>query len=119
MHSVDDPDTIYEIRDDINPGDVDANGSQLRPAIVWFEEPVPMMEQAVPQVLGADIFVIIGTSLVVYPAAGLVNYVNPETPVFLLDKKIPDVYPRARVTAIEKPAATGAPDLIKKLQVLR
>src|SRR5439155_1463058 len=63
---------IYEIRGDINFGDRSEKGFQLRPNIVWFEEPVPMIEEAINITRTAEIFVVVGTSLVVYPAAGLV-----------------------------------------------
>src|SRR6185503_2983805 len=74
MRGEKDESKVYEIRDDINLGDMAEDGSQLRPHIVWFEEPVPKITEAIPVVRNADIFVVVGTSLVVYPAAGLVNY---------------------------------------------
>src|SRR5918993_3696248 len=74
MRSERDEQLIYEIRGDINLGDKAEDGSQLRPNIVWFEEAVPMIEEAIPVAYGADLFVVVGTSLVVYPAAGLINY---------------------------------------------
>src|SRR5580693_5906727 len=74
MRSEHDETLVYDIREDILLGQQAEDGAQLRPHIVWFEEPVPMIEQAVPLVRGADIFVVVGTSLVVYPAAGLVNF---------------------------------------------
>ena len=67
-------DLVYDIRGDMKLGDLAEDGAQLRPNIVWFEEAVPMIEEAIPVVRSADIFIIVGTSLVVYPAAGLVNY---------------------------------------------
>jgi NAD-dependent deacetylase len=70
---------------DLHLGDKDPYGNQLRPFIVWFGEPVPMIEPAVEWVLLADIFVVVGTSLNVYPAAGLLNYVRRGTPVYLID----------------------------------
>ncbi|HMR93160.1 MAG TPA: NAD-dependent deacylase, partial [Chitinophagaceae bacterium] len=85
---------------------------------VWFEEPVPKMEEAVPLVHDADIFVIIGTSLVVYPAAGLVHYVRSGVPVFLLDKKIPVMQSGIRFRPIEQPAAAGAAELTMLLKQL-
>ena len=110
-------DTIFtEIRKDINWGDVAGDGAQLRPYIVWFEEPVPKMEEAVPIVYAADIFVVIGTSLVVYPAAGLINYVALETPKFIIDKKIPYTSPMKNLTLIEKPATEGVGELINLLK---
>ena len=66
----------YPIHDDIKLGDKAADGAQLRPHIVWFEEPVPAIEPAIEVVKGADIFIVVGTSLVVYPAAGLVDVVR-------------------------------------------
>ena len=76
---------IAEIKSDIKLGDVAADGAQYRPHIVWFEEPVPKIEEAIPVVHNADIFVVAGTSLVVYPAAGLVNYIKPEVPFYIID----------------------------------
>jgi NAD-dependent deacetylase len=88
MRSVDDVDTIYEIRGDINVGDLAADGTQLRPYIVWFEEPVPMMEKAAALLHNCDYFVVIGTSLQVYPAASLLHYAPPFLPKYIIDKKI-------------------------------
>jgi NAD-dependent deacetylase len=102
---------IYEIREDIELGQLADDGTQLRPHIVWFEEPVPMMEQAMHIVEQADIFVVIGTSLVVYPAAGLVNYTAPFIPKFVVDKKIPDIRSSANLTLIEAPATSGITQL--------
>ncbi|MBL7745870.1 MAG: NAD-dependent deacylase [Chitinophagaceae bacterium] len=107
---------IYEIRGDMKLGDVAEDGAQLRPNIVWFEEPVPMIELAVPVVYSADIFVVVGTSLVVYPAAGLINYVEQEVPKFIIDKKIPYTSPMPNLTLIEKPATAGVEDLKRLLR---
>ena len=115
MRSEWDETLIDEIRGDIKIGDVAADGAQLRPYIVWFEEPVPKMEEAVPLVYAADIFVVAGTSLVVYPAAGLINYVALETPKFIIDKKIPYTSPMRNLTLIEKPATEGVAELMKIL----
>lgn len=98
---------IYEIRADIQLGDKAADGKQFRPAIVWFEEPVYMIESAIPIIQRADIIVVVGTSLVVYPAAGLLDYANQDIPTFILDKKIPYTSFITNVTAIEKPATEG------------
>lgn len=110
---------IYDIRGDINLGDKADDGAQLRPHIVWFEEPVPMIEQAVNVVYSADIFVVVGTSLVVYPAAGLLNYVELATPKFIVDKKIPETSPMRNLTLIEKPATEGVKELQQLLQELK
>jgi len=86
--SVRNPNKAYDIspdRPEIHLGDKDSNGDQLRPFIVWFGEAVPMIEPAMRIVEKADIFVIIGTSLNVYPAAGLINYVRKGKPVYLID----------------------------------
>ena len=96
-------------------GDEALDGAQLRPYIVWFEEPVPKIEEAVPIVFAADIFVVVGTSLVVYPAAGLINYVALEAPKFIIDKKIPYTSPMKNLTLIEKPATEGVKDLMAEL----
>ncbi|MCX8020261.1 MAG: NAD-dependent deacylase [Chitinophagaceae bacterium] len=106
---------IKEIRGDIHLGDLAEDGHQYRPHVVWFEEPVPMMEKAIPIVKQADIFVVIGTSLVVYPAAGLIYYVRPGVPVFVIDKKIPYVSLPDPITPIEKSATEGVAELKKIL----
>ncbi len=109
---------IYDIKGDIRLGDLAADGAQLRPHIVWFEEPVPMIEAAIPIVNEADVFVVAGTSLVVYPAAGLVNYAPREIKKFIIDKKVPYTTSIRNLTAIEKPATEGVKDLKKALQEL-
>lgn len=110
---------VYDIKDDIKWGDKAEDGAQLRPHIVWFEEPVPMIEQAIPVVQSADIFVVIGTSLVVYPAAGLVNYALPGTPKFIVDKRIPYTSAQHNIIAIEKPATEGILELQQHLAGLK
>ena len=116
MRSEMDDQLIYEIKDTINMGDRAEDGAQLRPHIVWFEEAVPMIEFAIPIVQSADIFVVMGTSLVVYPAAGLVSYAPPFCRKFIVDKKIPYTSPVHNLTEIEKPATEGINDLIKYLK---
>lgn len=115
MRSVDDVRTTYEIRGDIKLGDTDPFGSQLRPYIVWFEEPVPMMEQAAALLHDCDYFVVIGTSLQVYPAASLLHYAPPFLPKFIIDKKIPAVSNYPNLHIIEKPATEGVKELRKLL----
>ena len=105
---------IYSISGDINVGDIAPDGFQLRPHIVWFEEPVPMMDDALLLASMADIFVVVGTSLVVYPAASILNYLAPSTPVIVVDKKVPKVN-RKNVTNIEMPATEGMEELKKIL----
>lgn len=117
MRSEKNDELIYPVFDDIKMGDLAEDGAQLRPHIVWFEEAVPKMEEAALIAKQADIFLIVGTSLVVYPAAGLVNYVPRQIPKFIVDKKIPYTSSLYNLTAIEKPAAEGMKEvkaLLKK-----
>ncbi|MEO6611206.1 MAG: Sir2 family NAD-dependent protein deacetylase [Chitinophagaceae bacterium] len=107
---------VTDIRGDIKMGDLALDGAQLRPHIVWFEEPVPKIEEAVSLVQAADFFAVVGTSLVVYPAAGLVNYVAATTPKFIVDKKIPYLSLMENLTRIEKPATEGVRELIGLLK---
>lgn len=116
MRSERDEKIIKEIRGNIQLGDLAEDGAQFRPYIVWFEEPVPKMEVAVPIVYAADIFVVVGTSLVVYPVAGLINYVELETPKFIVDKKIPYTSSMKNLTLIEKSATKGVKDLMDLLR---
>jgi NAD-dependent protein deacetylases, SIR2 family len=116
MRSELDASLVYDIRSDIKLGDKAGDGAQLRPHIVWFEEPVPMMEEAANIARQADIFVVVGTSLVVYPAAGLVNYAPWAVPKFIIDKQIPNAHVVYHVTAIEKPATQGVQELIRLLR---
>lgn len=115
MRSEWDETLIAEIKGDIKLGDLAEDGAQFRPYIVWFEEPVPKIEEAMPIVYSADIFVVVGTSLVVYPAAGLVNYVAAGTPKFIIDKKIPYTSPMPNLTLIEKTATEGVKELADHL----
>ena len=117
MRSVQDYDTIFNIRGDINLGDTAPDGGQLRPHIVWFEEQVPMLETAVDIVSMADIFVVVGTSLQVYPAASLVNYAPKDIPIYIIDKKIPNTSIRSRITTIEMGAGEGVKELTQKLMI--
>lgn len=91
--------------DRVDPGDLAPNGSQLRPHIVWFGEAVPKIGPAISLVEKADIFLIVGTSLSVYPAAGLYRYVPAETPIYLIDPKEVRVRDRRMVQIREKAVA--------------
>ncbi|HVT85925.1 MAG TPA: NAD-dependent deacylase [Chitinophagaceae bacterium] len=102
---------VCEIKEDIKLGDLAEDGSQYRPFIVWFEEPVPKIEEAIPVIYNADIFIVVGTSLAVYPAAGLINYAKRDVPKFIIDKKIPYTASVYNLTAIEKPATEGVEEL--------
>ena len=85
-------DYILDWKNDLNLGDFDLEGNQLRPHIVWFGEEVPMIEKAIEIVETADILIIIGTSLQVYPAAGLMNYVDKNVLVYYIDPKPATIY---------------------------
>ncbi len=118
MRSERDETIIREIRGDIEWGDLSEDGAQFRPHIVWFEEPVPKIEEAIPIVNRADIFVVVGTSLVVYPAAGLVHYTRQGIPVYVVDKKIPYMSSGPNLVLIEKPATEGIAELKERLKAL-
>jgi len=118
MRSEMDESLVYDIKDDISLGQLADDGAQLRPHIVWFEEPVPMIQEAIPLVRSADVFVIVGTSLVVYPAAGLVDFASGRIPKFIVDKKIPYTPSIPNLVAIEQPASVGVQALLKHLEAL-
>ncbi|TAG51885.1 MAG: NAD-dependent deacylase [Cytophagales bacterium] len=110
------PKLVYEIGvKDIHIGDTCEKGFQLRPFIVWFGENVPLMEKAVDIASKADIFIIIGTSMQVYPAAGLINYVQKDALIYLIDPQIPDIAPRENLHCIQKSAVEGLPNLVDEL----
>lgn len=109
-------DLVFDWTTDLNLGDLDENGHQLRPHIVWFGEMVPMLEPAIEITAQADILMIIGTSMQVYPAASLVNYVKRGTPIYFVDPK-----PAVRasdfenLTVLSETAAVGVPKLVTEL----
>ncbi len=92
VKSIKDSEEIHHWTIDLNLGDLDKNGVQLRPHIVWFGEDVPMIEHAIDVIETADLLLIIGTSLQVYPAAGLMNYINQNVPVYYIDPKPATIY---------------------------
>lgn len=99
---------IYPIKGtELNIGETCSKGSQLRPNIVWFGEAVPMMDVAIQYATGADIFIVVGTSLQVYPAAGLVRYVPYEASKFIVDPKLPDLPAIPYLQSFEEAASTG------------
>ena len=115
--SVRNPNKPYDISPDhpeINLGDKDSRGDQLRPFIVWFGEAVPMIEPAIRIVESADIFVVIGTSLNVYPAAGLLNYVTRNQPIYLIDPNEVKTY-RRDIHIIKAGASEGVKQLTELL----
>ena len=111
-----DPSLVYDIGyKEINWGDKCEKGSQLRPHIVWFGEAVPAFSEAIEMVTDADAFAVIGTSLNVYPAAGLVDYVPRSIPLFLVDpNEVPQPSGR-KVTVIREKASVGVEILSQKL----
>lgn len=99
---------------ELNLGDLAPDGNQLRPFVVWFGEAVPMMEKAMQIVSQADILLIIGTSMQVYPAAGLIDFISQETPIYFIDPN-PSISKQKNLTILEKNASTGMQELQKHL----
>ena len=111
-----DPHLIYELDHwELKLGDKCEKGSQLRPHIVWFGEDVPMLEEAVKQVKEADIFMVVGTSLVVYPAAGLIHYVERNVRKFYVDPNAFTVQGIANMEVIREKAGKMLPTLVHRL----
>jgi NAD-dependent deacetylase len=107
---------IYPVSgNELNLGDLCERGSQLRPNIVWFGERVPNMEVAAQIASKAEIFLVIGTSMVVYPAAGLIDYVDGEVPKFVVDPNVPDVKKMPNLHFIPDVASKGMERLKIKL----
>ena len=117
MRSVSDENSFFDIRDDITLGDMAADGSQLRPHIVWFGEAVPLIEKAAALLNDCDYFVVVGTSLQVYPAASLLYYAPPYLPKFIIDKKIPATEKQNNLHLIELPATEGVRELRRILSI--
>ena len=107
---------IYDWKKDLNTDDVCAKNAQLRPHIVWFGEEVPMLDSAVEITSKADILIIIGTSMQVYPAANLVNYIKPNTPIYFIDPK-PSITKNSfpNLTIVSEKASTGVPKVVTEL----
>lgn len=103
---------IQEWKTDLVLGDLCSKGYQLRPHIVWFGEDVPMITKAVEICRTANILVIIGTSMQVYPAAGLMHYIPEDTPTFFIDPS-PSLYSKDNLTVIAKPATIGVKEMIE------
>lgn len=110
-----DADTWYPVTGDILPGQLAPDGTQCRPSVVWFGEPVPLIERAAERVYNADVLVIIGTSLQVYPAAGLVEAARPEVPIYVIDPSIPAFRATDRIRPIALPATEGMRELLRRL----
>ncbi len=101
----------WELRD----GDLCPEGSQLRPHIVWFGEAVPMFDEAVRITKTADILMVVGTSLNVYPAAGIIHYAPDDCPIYLIDPGEFQFLQKPVPVHIRKPATIGVPELVKQL----
>ena len=100
---------------ELNLGERCAKGSQLRPNIVWFGEMVPLMDAAAQLASSADVFVVVGTSMVVYPAAGLIDYVPIDTPKYVVDPKLPNLLHIPNVVGIEEKASIGMEKVLAAL----
>ena len=117
VRSTADPSIIYDIGyKELNLGDKCEKGSQLRPNVVWFGEFVPEIQNAAAISATADIFIVVGTSLVVYPAAGLINYVPDEAMKYVIDPVKPDTYGFvSNIEFIQEKATVGMPKLVDEL----
>jgi len=116
VRSVDDESLIYPWMKDLNLGDLAEDGAQLRPHIVWFGEAVPMIEPALEKILRSDILLIVGTSLQVYPAASLVQFVSHETLILYVDPSPTISYElreKKDIQIIHAPATSGVPQAIQ------
>ena len=111
MRSEKDETAFYEINGDIHLGDKAPDGSQLRPHVVWFGEQVPMILEARNIMSQADVFVLVGTSLQVYPASGLIDYLLPGVPKYIIDKNPPYIPADHNFHVIKKSATEGVGEL--------
>lgn len=107
---------VYDWTTDLNKGDLCVENSQLRPHIVWFGEEVPKLNEAIKIIKKADVLIIIGTSMQVYPAAHLVHYIEENIPIYFIDPK-PSINSNnfKNITVIAEKASVGVPKLVKKL----
>jgi len=110
-----DENLVLDWKQDINIGDFCEHNFQLRPHVVWFGEAVPMMEKAIQKVADADVIAIIGTSMQVYPAAGLIDFAPPKTPVYFIDPN-PNIKENKYLTIYAEKAVSGVPKLAEELR---
>ncbi len=111
-----DPNLVYPIEGtELELGEKCEKGSQLRPNIVWFGEAVPMMEHAIQEAMAADIFAVVGTSLNVYPAAGLMDYVGNNVLKYIIDPNMPNIRPQENLILWEEKASTGCQRLLNEI----
>lgn len=109
-----DEDLVLDWKKDINPGDFCEHNYQLRPHVVWFGEAVPMFQRAAEIVQTADIVIIIGTSMQVYPAASLVDFSPQDAQFYFIDPK-PNIRESKNLEIISKTAVEGVPELVERL----
>ena len=114
MRSVKNETTVFDCLGDIQVGDFAPDGGQLRPHIVWFGELVPLIEDAAEVAATADVLLVVGTSLQVYPAAGLLHYAPTGCPVYVIDPHQPPAG-RAGVRYVPEAASTGVPKVLREL----
>ena len=93
-------------------GDLCPKGFQLRPHIVWFGEAVPLINEAIEITKTADVFIVVGTSMQVYPAASLINFVPAKCPIYLVDPN-PTILSNSKITVIKEPASTGITKVVE------
>lgn len=114
VRSTGNEDSVSEWKKDLNLGDLCENNHQLRPHIVWFGEMVPMMDAAAEIVEEADALIIVGTSMQVYPAAGLLQYAKHDAPIYFVDPK-PSISETKRIKVFAEKASTGVPKVVEAL----
>ncbi len=114
MRTVADENTVYDCPGDIRVGDLGPDGAQLRPHIVWFGELVPAIEEAARLVAAADAVLVVGTSLQVYPAAGLLHHAPARCPIYVVDPHQPEAGRRG-VRYVAAPASVGVPQVLREL----
>lgn len=114
VRSCEDEDVIIEWKNDLQPGNLCSRGAQLRPHVVWFGEAVPMFPHAAEITQQADILIIIGTSMQVYPAASLMDFKKEGAPVYFIDPK-PAISPHPSVKIIQENAVKGVVELVEDL----
>jgi len=117
VRSMSDASVVLNWSRDLVMGDTDGNGHQLRPHVVWFGEDVPKIEPAIKLCEHADILIIVGTSMQVYPAASLMHYVPELTPVYFIDPK-PSIKSSKRIKVVAKPATIGVKEIVEALKTV-